>query len=143
MPIQLAQCRFPGLAISCAEIIYFSNKIYGSEILIYFIWKQFYQTPLGNCYVLKLPKCRLQFKRKIIVNYYNFRSQFAPGRGIRLKQGSLGPHEPPRNGMIAIGSFVFAQLACVPRGVDPMCFFWVRTQPLFETSCLLLRLHPT
>ena len=32
MPIQLAQCRFPGLAISNAEIlIYFSNEIYGSN----------------------------------------------------------------------------------------------------------------
>ena len=30
MPIQLAQCRFPGQAISNAKIlIYFSNKIYG------------------------------------------------------------------------------------------------------------------
>jgi len=32
VPIQLAQCRFPGLAISNAEIlIYFSNEIYGSN----------------------------------------------------------------------------------------------------------------
>ena len=34
MPIQLAQCRFPGLAISTAKIlIYFSNKIYGSNFI--------------------------------------------------------------------------------------------------------------
>jgi len=28
--------------------------------------KQFCQTALGNCYGLKLPKCWLQFKKKII-----------------------------------------------------------------------------
>jgi len=33
-PIQLAQCRFPGLAISNAKIfIYFSKKIYGSNFI--------------------------------------------------------------------------------------------------------------
>ena len=33
-PIQLAQCWFPGLAISSAKIfIYFSNKIYGSDFV--------------------------------------------------------------------------------------------------------------
>jgi len=32
VPIQLAQCPFPGLAISNAKILtYFSNKIYGSN----------------------------------------------------------------------------------------------------------------
>ena len=32
VPIQLAQCRFPGLAISSAKIlVYFFNKIYGSN----------------------------------------------------------------------------------------------------------------
>jgi len=42
VPIQLAQCRFPGKAISNAKIlIYFSNKIYGRSF--------FYQTALGNC----------------------------------------------------------------------------------------------
>ena len=29
--------------------------------------KQFYQTPLGNCYGLKLPKCWPPFKNKFIV----------------------------------------------------------------------------
>ena len=49
VPIQLAQCRFPGLAISDAKILtYFSNKN---------IRKQFCQTALGNCYGLKLPTC--------------------------------------------------------------------------------------
>jgi len=34
VPIQLAQCRFPGLAISNAKIlIYFSNKIYRSNFI--------------------------------------------------------------------------------------------------------------
>jgi len=33
-PIQLAQCRFPGLAISNDKIlIYFSNKIYRSNFI--------------------------------------------------------------------------------------------------------------
>jgi len=33
-PIQLAQCWFPGLAISSAKIfVYFSNKIYGSDFV--------------------------------------------------------------------------------------------------------------
>jgi len=34
VPIQLAQCRFRGLAISDVKIlIYFSNKIYGSNFI--------------------------------------------------------------------------------------------------------------
>ena len=34
VPIQSAQCWFPGLAISSAKIqIYFSNKIYGSNFV--------------------------------------------------------------------------------------------------------------
>jgi len=35
VPIQLAQCRFPGgLAIYSAKmLIYFSNKIYGSDFI--------------------------------------------------------------------------------------------------------------
>jgi len=34
VPIQLAQCRFPGLAISSAKTeIYFSNKTYGSNFI--------------------------------------------------------------------------------------------------------------
>ena len=45
-PIQLAQCRFRGLAISDAKMsIHFSNKIPGSN---------FCQSPLGNCCALKL-----------------------------------------------------------------------------------------
>jgi len=70
-PIQLAQCRFPGLAISNAKIlIYFSNKIHR---------KQFFQTALGNCYGLKLPKCWLQFNKIIeCVICYKFRQSFVP-----------------------------------------------------------------
>jgi len=49
VPIQLAQCRFPRLAISNAEIsIYFFQQN---------TQKQFNQTALGNCYGFKLPKC--------------------------------------------------------------------------------------
>jgi len=68
-PIQLALCQFYGLAISNAKILkYFSDKIY-----------RFYQTALGNCYCFKLPKCWLQFKKKIYrVIYYNFRHTFVP-----------------------------------------------------------------
>ena len=72
VPIQLTQCRFPGLAISHAKI------------LIYFfksnIRKQFYQTTLGNCYGLKLPKnadCSLRKQIDCVV-YYNFRHTFVP-----------------------------------------------------------------
>jgi len=65
VPIQLAQCRFPGLAISNAKIFYyiFSNKISGSNFI-----KRHSKTGL------KLPKCWLQFEKKIDrVIYYNFR----------------------------------------------------------------------
>jgi len=53
VPLQLAQCRFPGLAICNAKLFFKWN-----------IRKQFCQTALGNCYGLKLPKCWLQFKNK-------------------------------------------------------------------------------
>jgi len=34
VPIQLAQCRFPELAMSNAKmVIYLSNKIYGSNVI--------------------------------------------------------------------------------------------------------------
>jgi len=49
VPIQLAQCRFPGLAVSNAEILVYFWKIT--------IRMQFYQTALGKCYVSQLPKC--------------------------------------------------------------------------------------
>ena len=49
------QCWFPELAISNAEIwIYFLKQN---------IRKQFYQTALGNCYGLKLPKCYCSLKK--------------------------------------------------------------------------------
>ena len=40
--------------------------------------KQFYQTALGNCYGLKLPKRRLQFKRnKFIVSFITIFGTFS------------------------------------------------------------------
>jgi len=70
-PIQLAQYPFPGLAISNAKtLIYFFQIKYA---------KQFYQTALGNCYGLKLPKRLFQFKNKnYCVIYYNLRHTFVP-----------------------------------------------------------------
>jgi len=54
VPIQLAQCWFPGLAISNAKIwIYFSKNIL----------KQFCQTALESCHGLKLPKCKFSHRR--------------------------------------------------------------------------------
>ena len=58
--IQLAQFRFPGLAISNAKILFhLSNKI---------IPKQFCQTALGNWW-FEIPKCWLQFKKKISLSF--------------------------------------------------------------------------
>ena len=43
------------------------------------IQKQFYQTALGNCSGLKLPKCWLQLQKKNhCVTYYNFWHTFVP-----------------------------------------------------------------
>ena len=56
MPIQLADCRFPGLAISVVLKYY-----------IFQIRKLFYQTEFGNCHSLKYKKCRLHFKKKTII----------------------------------------------------------------------------
>jgi len=61
-------CRYswhsagPGLAISSA-------KTFEYIFQIKYIRKQFYQTVLGNCYGLKLPKCRWQFKNAFIVSF--------------------------------------------------------------------------
>jgi len=55
MQIQRAHCRFPGLAIYNAEILTYHSKN---------IRKQFYQTTLGNCYGLKLPKVLIASLRK-------------------------------------------------------------------------------
>jgi len=58
LPIQLTQCRFPGLAISNAKIlIYFSNKIHRSNFI-----KQHSETVM----VWNYRKCWLQFKKKIL-----------------------------------------------------------------------------
>jgi len=67
VPIQLAQCWFPGLAISNAKIlIYFSDKLYGNNFI-----KQHSETVIhivyfaidSARYASKLPKCLLQFKK--------------------------------------------------------------------------------
>jgi len=71
VPIQLAQCRFPGLAISNAKIlIYFSNK-YTEEILSKSTW---------NLLRSENTNADLQFRKKIIVIYYNFWHTFIPYR---------------------------------------------------------------
>ena len=59
VPIQLAQCRFPGQAISSAKIlIYLSNKIHGSNFI-----KQYSETVM----VWNYQNCWLQFKKKMVV----------------------------------------------------------------------------
>jgi len=59
MPIQSAQCWFSALASSNAKIIYFSGKIYGSNLC---------QTGVGNCYGLKLyADCRFLRSKPIII----------------------------------------------------------------------------
>ena len=61
MPIQLAQCRFPGLAISNAKVLtYFSNKIYGSNFS-----KQHSETVMVSNY--QNADCNL--RRKIVVSF--------------------------------------------------------------------------
>jgi len=47
----------------------FQNKI---------IRKQFFQTALGNCYGLKLAKCRLQFLKNKFIVLFIFRYTFVP-----------------------------------------------------------------
>jgi len=60
-PIQLAQCRFPGLAIYTAKIIvYFSNKIYGSDFI-----KQHSETVM----VWNYQNADCSFRKKIIVPF--------------------------------------------------------------------------
>jgi len=61
VPIQVAQCWFPGLAISSAKIlIYFSNKICGSNFI-----KRYSKTVMARTY----QKCRLRLKNKFIVSF--------------------------------------------------------------------------
>jgi len=68
VPIQLAQRRFPGLAISNAKIlINFFNKIYGRNFI-----KQYSETVMvSNC---QTSDCSLRKKHCVI--YYNFRHPF-------------------------------------------------------------------
>ena len=51
--------------------------------------KQFHQTEHSeNCYDLKLPKCRLQFKEIDLLCCYNFRHIFVPCRQSKHVQNS-------------------------------------------------------
>jgi len=60
VPIQLARCWFAELAISNAEIlIYFSNKIHRSNL----------SNSTRNSYGFKLPECRLQVNKKILLSF--------------------------------------------------------------------------
>jgi len=70
MQMQLAQCRFAGLAISVAEIlIHFSNKIHGSSFI-----KQHSETVM----VLNYQNADYSLRKKIIVICYNFWHTFVP-----------------------------------------------------------------
>ena len=65
VPIQLAQCRFYGLAVSNAKMLrHFQLKIYGSNFI-----KQHSETDTVRNY--ESADCR--FKKKYCVNYSNFR----------------------------------------------------------------------
>jgi len=69
-PTQLAQCRFPGLAISSAQILmYFSKILYGSTLI-----KQYSETVMVRNY--QNADCSLR-KKFYCVIYYNFRHTFA------------------------------------------------------------------
>jgi len=72
VPIQLAQCRFRGLAISSAKILiytFFSNKIYGSNFI-----KQHSETVM----VWNYQNADCSIRKKYCVIYYNFRHTFVP-----------------------------------------------------------------
>ena len=83
MPIQSAQCWFPGLAISNAKIpIFFSNKIYGSilsnstrKLLRFEITKMLIAVEKSKIYYLI---------------YYNFRYTFVPCRIVTLPREIFG-----------------------------------------------------
>ena len=79
---RMQEASRPNTALYMA--IFFSNKIYGSR------------TALGNCYGLKLPKCWLQFKKKYIVIYYNFRHTFVPYWAKQPRCNSFGCAAPSR-----------------------------------------------
>ena len=69
-PMQLAHCRFPGLAISSAQILmYFSKILYGSTLI-----KQYSETVMVRNY--QNANCSLR-KKFYCVIYYNFRHTFA------------------------------------------------------------------
>jgi len=99
VPIQLAQCRFPGKAISNAKIlIYFSNKIYGRSFFI----KQHSETVMVWNY--QNADCSLR-KEFYCIIYYNFRHTFVPysgdnmtaSRGDWRNVAAEGQHSPHRS----------------------------------------------
>jgi len=68
VPIQLAQCRFPGLAISNAKIlVYCSNKKYGNNFI-----KQQPETVMVSNY--QNAGCSLRDKNYCVI-FYNFRKK--------------------------------------------------------------------
>jgi len=70
VPIQLAQCRFPGLAISNAKIlVYCSNKKYGNNFI-----KQQSETVMVSNY--QNAGCSLREKKLLCHFFYNFRQNF-------------------------------------------------------------------
>ena len=80
VPIQLAQCRFPGQAICTAKILIyiFSNKIHGSNFIT-----QHSETVMIRNY--QNADCILKINKFYCVIYYNFRHtiSFPTGPGRR------------------------------------------------------------
>ena len=69
VPIQLAQCSFPGLAISDAKIeIYFSNKIHGSN----------FSDSTGKLLWFEMTKMLIAVKKRNLSCYCNFWHTFIP-----------------------------------------------------------------
>ena len=82
VPIQLAQCRFPGLAVSSDKIlVYFSNKTYGNNFI-----KHHSETVMVWSY--QNTDCSLR-KKIYCVIYYNFRHTFVPYKHTEYKNESL------------------------------------------------------
>jgi len=69
-PIQMTQCRFPGMAISSAKIlIYLSNKICGNNFI-----KQHSETVM----IWNYQNADCSLRKKYCVIRYNFRHTFVP-----------------------------------------------------------------
>ena len=69
--------------------------------------KQFYRIALGNCYGLKLAKCRLQFKKQIYrVIYNNFRHNFVPYTIVCRETTCIDNALALQNQLLSLQSFV-------------------------------------